>query len=496
MLANVNFELINYLYRYDTERLANGLNRVVAFEIHKDLIEEACFPKLTIQNASLNFSDRQENTLLRDFNRSREPGGILGFLTIQDIRAWCDRIIEAIDAGFAIQESGGRVDLRTEKGIDHVTNMWESNSDTPHRKYYGMPHNYGHSAFGFCHDPDYRYKAPPGVMFLPATSMRDAAFYRWHKYLDLISQRQKDYLPLYTQENLQWSGIAVNEIQVVRGEDSRLPVALDSINNLVTHWLQSDIEVSRGLDFGRTNLNGLGSIWVRSTNLQHLPFLYKIRVTNQTRAEVQATVRIFMAPKLDENGDKLPFFEQRILFFEMDKFTTTLPLGESIIIQKSENSTLTVPWAQTFREIERDTTQLTRTQAMCSCGWPDHLLLPRGKVDGMLFDLFVMLTNTQIDQVASSRRQLGTLTPKGTCRDSISYCGMIDDKFPDSRPMGYPFDRPAVPDERSHLEMFVEDFVSPNPNMGTTEVKIFHVDKTLLRGNGAPETLRKLYVAP
>ncbi|ODN02615.1 Phenoloxidase 2 [Orchesella cincta] len=439
------------LARYDSERLANGLNRVVPFDIHKDLIEEACFPKLTLQNASLNFSSRQENSILRDFNRTREPGSNLNFLTIADIRAWCDRIIEAIDAGFAIQEGGGRVDLRTEKGIDIVTNMWESNSDTPHRKYYGMPHNYGHSAFGFCHDPDYRYKSGPGVMFLPATSMRDAAFWRWHKYLDLISKRQKDYLPLYTQDNLQWTGIAVNEIHVVRGDDIRLPVALEPVNNLVTHWMQSDIELSRGLDFGRTNLNGLDSVWVRATHLQHLPFIYRIRV---------------------------------------------VPPGEHIIIQKSENSTLTVPWAQTFREIERDVQSLTRTQAMCSCGWPDHLLLPRGRVDGMPFDLFVMLTNTQIDQVASSRRQLGTLTPKGTCRDSISYCGMIDDKFPDSRPMGYPFDRPAVSDEHSKPDMFLEDFVTPTSNMGSAVVKIFHVDKTLLRGNGAPEVLRKLQVTP
>jgi hypothetical protein len=35
------------------------------------------------------------------------------------------------------------------------------------------------------------------------------------------------------------------------------------------------------------------------------------------------TVRIFLAPKLDEQGDALLFDEQRTLFFQLDKFTTT-----------------------------------------------------------------------------------------------------------------------------------------------------------------------------
>ncbi|CAL8122997.1 unnamed protein product [Orchesella dallaii] len=482
------------LARYNTERLANGLNRAVPFDIHSDVIEEACFAKLSIQNAQANLAGRQENSTIKGFFRKKDPATNVRHEELSILRSWADRIVEAIDAGFAILEGGGRVDLRTEKGTEIVTAMWESSFESPHRNYYGVLHNFGHSTIGLLHDPDFRYKEPPAPMYFAGMSLRDPVFYRWHQYLDFFTQRQKDYLKPY--DNLQWTGIVVNQIQVVRGEDSRVPITLGRINNLVTHWMQSDIELSRGLDFGRTNLNGLGSVWARATHLQHLPFTYGIQVTNQTRADVQATVRIFMAPKLDENEDKFPYYEQRHLFFEMDKFTVNLHPGENIITQKSENSTLTVPWGQTFREIERDTATLTRTQAMCSCGWPDHLLLPRGKVDGMPFDLFVMLTNTQIDQVASSRRQLGTLTPKGTCRDSISYCGMIDEKFPDSRPMGYPFDRPAVADESSNLTMFVEDFVSPVSNMAVAEIKIFNIDKTILRGNGAPENGRKIYVTP
>ncbi len=55
----------NMLARYDAERLANGLKRVEPFDIHHDIIKEAYFPKLTLQNASMNLVGRQENTALR-----------------------------------------------------------------------------------------------------------------------------------------------------------------------------------------------------------------------------------------------------------------------------------------------------------------------------------------------------------------------------------------------------------------------------------------------
>lgn len=92
--------------------------------------------------------------------------------------------------------------MRTEQGIDVVTAMWESSNDSPHSKYYGVLHNNGHSAIGFLHDPDFRYKEAPGAMFFTGTALRDPAFYRWHRYLDFISQRQKDYLEPYTHEHV------------------------------------------------------------------------------------------------------------------------------------------------------------------------------------------------------------------------------------------------------------------------------------------------------
>lgn len=62
--------------------------------------------------------------------------------------------------------------------------------------------------------------------------------------------------------------------------------------------------------------------------------------------------------------------------------------------------------------------------------------------------------------------------------------------------MGYPFDRPASAQEVTQSNMFLADFTAPVTNMLSTEVIISHVNKTTLRGNGAPETMRKIFVAP
>lgn len=63
-------ELFYYMHhgllaRYETERLANGLNRTVPFDMRKLLVEQACFPKLTLQNSSTNFGARQENSIVK-----------------------------------------------------------------------------------------------------------------------------------------------------------------------------------------------------------------------------------------------------------------------------------------------------------------------------------------------------------------------------------------------------------------------------------------------
>ena len=89
----------------------------------------------------------------------------------------------------------------------------------------------------------------------------------------------------------------------------------------------------------------------------------------------------------------------------------------------------------------------------CDCGWPYNLLLPRGTRQGMRFRLLVMLTDWSIDNVPQ----------EGDC-GSMSYCGALE-KYPDTRPMGYPFDAPFT-------DKTIAETIAESPNMATRDIEI------------------------
>ncbi|PKC09741.1 Di-copper centre-containing protein [Rhizophagus irregularis] len=81
-----------------------------------------------------------------------------------------------------------------------------------------------------------------------------------------------------------------------------------------------------------------------------------------------------------------------------------------------------------------DTTPVdNNNDRFCDCGWPFHLLLPRGRKGGMKYKLLVFISDWSEDEVPTISR----------C-GSISFCGAegAADKYPDKKPMGYPLDRP------------------------------------------------------
>jgi len=107
-------------------------------------------------------------------------------------------------------------------------------------------------------------------------------------------------------------------------------------------------------------------------------------------------------------------------------------VGRNVIRRRSDDTHLTIDFPQSHLELNTDLDSLT---PFCGCGWPHHLLLPKGTPDGMIFDLFVMVTNGREDAVRQTGRQR-------VCRAAPIFCGIEGELYPDARPMGYPFDRP------------------------------------------------------
>lgn len=80
--------------------------------------------------------------------------------------------------------------------------------------------------------------------------------------------------------------------------------------------------------------------------------------------------------------------------------------GPNNIRQSSNKSSITIPYERTFRSVgekyqPKDEDRLAEFR-FCGCGWPEHLLLPKGKPEGMVFDLFVMISDHSGDAVVQA----------------------------------------------------------------------------------------------
>ncbi|OXA57671.1 Phenoloxidase 3 [Folsomia candida] len=337
-----------------------------------------------------------------------------------------------------------------------------------------------------------------GVMGDTSANMRDPAFYRWHKYIDelfdLYKQTMQPYNPTGGELQLVWDGVQVQNIQV-QAESSRQGLAVPPQNVLRTFRMRSHVDLSRGLDYLRWGEN-LGPIFARTTHLNHDAFTYTINVQNNGAART-GTIRIYLAPRFNEHGERLPMVQQRLLFFELDKFTTQLNPGVNAITRRSTQSNVTIPWDQSFRQLERSVQAPSAEQSACGCGWPQHMLIPRGNPSGQLYDLVVFVTNGEDDRVVNP--QPANNRGRDNCRQAMAYCGILDQLYPDRKPMGYPFDRnpytvpsPSNPNGAQIPVPNLDEYISRIPNMRTIQVRIvYDAERIDIRGDdGVPTGMR------
>ncbi|KAL1138656.1 hypothetical protein AAG570_008718 [Ranatra chinensis] len=435
---------------YNFERFCNNLPRTKKLGDWRSPIEEGYFPKLDTLVSSKNWPPRFSNIRLR-----------VGIAIIRIVLHTIQDIIELHPLFFrfmSIMEhlpfKRKTVSLNNSRGINILGNTVESSVLSVNANFYGNLHNFGHLAIAFCHDPDNRFLESFGVMGDSATSMRDPVFYRWHAFINGIFVEHKNSLPPYTKEKLSFTDVQVlwTEVNTLGG----------SKNKFITFLQQSDIDISGGLDF-----TPKGPMPIRITHLQHAPFTYRIRVANKGPQRI-GTVRIFLAPKEDERGHTMTFNEQRHFWIEMDRFIATNKLllsivrnGNRTLLRRSNESSVTIPLERTFSSMGK-----TGSQQYCSCGWPHNLLVPKGSLQGIEAQLFVMISDYETDRVNQ-----GDVSQNG-CADSPAYCGVRDARYPDKKPMGFPFDRPGPRGVR-----FISHFLLPN--MALTPIKIYFKNVTL-----------------
>jgi tyrosinase len=67
---------------------------------------------------------------------------------------------------------------------------------------------------------------------------------------------------------------------------------------------------------------------------------------------------------------------------------------------------VTIPFEQTFRDLDNNRPADNSSGPVldafnfCGCGWPHHMLIPRGSPEGFASVLFVMISNLETDWVS------------------------------------------------------------------------------------------------
>ncbi|XP_037712887.1 phenoloxidase 2 [Drosophila subpulchrella] len=439
------------LARYNVERFCNNLKRVQPLNNLRTEIPEGYFPKILSSLNNRTYPARVTNQLLNDVNRDDAT------IEISDVERWRDRVLAAIDQGYVEDPSGNRTPL----DIDILGNMIEASPVlSVNYNFYGNLHNEGHNIISYAHDPDQRHLESFGVMGDVTTAMRDPIFYRWHGFIDTVFNKFKTRLDPYNAAELDFDGVTVDYVEAKIGVGSAKP------NTLLTYWQKSSADLAAGLDFGPS---ADGNIFASFTHLQNAPFTYTFNVTNNG-AKRTGTCRIFICPKVDERNMPLRLEEQRQMAIEMDKFTVELVPGVNTIRRQSTESSVAIPFERSFRPIGADyqpkaADELARFR-FCGCGWPQHLLLPKGNAQGMLFDLFVMISDYSQDAVQQPN------TANDACSTAYSFCGLKDKLYPDRRTMGYPFDR-RLPNAN------LTELVGAFGNMAKTDLRIVFNDRVV-----------------
>lgn len=181
-------ELFYYMHsqilsRYNSERFCNRLGRVKPFNNLRERIPEGYFPKIIRGVNNRAYPARVSNSMLQDLTRVEDDT----YVQIDEVERWRDRIHNAIDQGFVVEQGTGRnIPLDEARGIDILGDMLESTDLSPNRQLYGNLHNMGHNLISFVHDPDGRHLEDYSVMADVATAMRDPIFFRSEHFLPAL----------------------------------------------------------------------------------------------------------------------------------------------------------------------------------------------------------------------------------------------------------------------------------------------------------------------
>jgi len=262
--------------------------------------------------------------------------------------------------------------------------------------------------------------------------MRDEVFYRLHALIDSLYLRLKAMSPAYTKKDLDFEGISLKqvEVQTPTSSQSDRPWPKQILNRptpvIITMMESNEADISRS-SRPCTPVSQRPSATAPVRTLAHVPFKYSLVISSSRSEPAFGMVRVFMAPEAGVNGRRFTEDEVHHRAIEIDRVPVVIPQGDTQVTRSSLQSTVTRRPFPSIRQLYESPGEVPAR----TCGYPNHLLIPKGNAQGLRFKMFFVVSEEPTAEMNHDAQ--------------FPYCGSLHGKrYPDARSMGYPFDRPGT----------------------------------------------------
>nr|QCC26458.1 hexamerin 2 precursor [Lepidocampa weberi] len=424
------------LNRYNMERLSHNMPTVREVQWDKRYVKYGFNPQTIYRNGE-EFPVRYDDMEIKDVHDKK-----YGKILVRDVQDYERRIRSAIDKQFVLKGEYQVQSLNNTEGVNVLGQIiYGAHENQEAHHYYGKLNTYSHALLGRIVDPEGKYNMAPSVLEQDV-AVRDPLYYNLKKQYDQMFQKHKYLLRPYTKEEIEMNGVTIEDVQVSELKTYMEPYEI-TLSNIFDETYKGEQEQEQPMK-------------AKVERLTHKPFQYQIQVNSQQ--EFNAVVRIFLAPKKNAFGQKYSAQEQAWKAMELDTFITKIQTGKNTLLRKSAESTVTINDYTNMFDLKNKVKDALQGQGEFMfdkdyrhCGFPAHLLLPRGKVEGQEYALFVYISNYDQEKVSDAQFSLK--------QGVSSICGTMKGKYPLSKPLGYPLDR-AIPEE--HVFKTTKNFFYKN----------------------------------
>lgn len=435
------------LARYYLERLSNGLGKIPQFSWRVPF-RTGYNPALAYYKGS---SFPVRNNYYSTYNEDT-------YYSIEKLEGLENRVKFSIDHRFYTLPNGTVVDISKPENIEYFADLYKYTPYKNDSKFFGLLEVLGRTLLGTAIENYSTDDYLPSVLEHFETSLRDPAFYQLYGRLIRYYLQWKTKLEPYTEEEIGFEGVEIEGVDL-----DRLTTYFDTFDSDITNAV--DIEPmaapAKGslAKYGKKANKGGEDLVIkaRQWRLNHLPFSLKLAVTSAKPQ--RASVKVFIGPKFDEAGNEIDINENRENFYELDKYIVDLKAGRSIITRNSNQFTFYSNDRSTYFDLYKTVMLASSGEAtlptdfsQSTCGFPQRLMLPKGKRTGFAVQLFVIITEYRSPSTWVIQKDWFS---SSNCRRDI-----------DARPLGFPLDRE------------IDETIWNTPNMKYIETAIFHKSET------------------